>query len=281
MKKHLPLVDYENVHKIDLSLLDDSYQAIIFVGANQEPPKAARNKATSHRFTRVHDLEPARPTDRRPHVGGRAGGRGRRLGVPSASARRPPRRGRRTARHPAFPPRPGPSGDPRTPAHRGPPARQARQPWRFVVVSEMAGTRERAARMADEQRLRQAHQLEPESARRLLDLQLEGAARRRWEWWWACDRRTPAAGVLGRATFPDADLWSCACAIENLWLAARGRGARRGLGDALCDPGRPRGTARAARRRRHPRLALPRLARRAPAGPRPGACRLVASSAAR
>ena len=53
MKKHLLLVDYENVHKIDLSLLDDSYQAIIFVGANQEPPKAARNKATSHRFTRV------------------------------------------------------------------------------------------------------------------------------------------------------------------------------------------------------------------------------------
>jgi nicotinate-nucleotide--dimethylbenzimidazole phosphoribosyltransferase len=34
----------------------------------------------------------------------------------------------------------------------------------------------------------------------------------------------PAAGVLGRATFPDADVWSCACAIENLWLAARADG---------------------------------------------------------
>ena len=31
-------------------------------------------------------------------------------------------------------------------------------------------------------------------------------------------------GVLGRATFPDADLWSCACAIQNLWLAARAEG---------------------------------------------------------
>ena len=40
----------------------------------------------------------------------------------------------------------------------------------------------------------------------------------------ACDRRTPAAGVLGRATFPDADLWSCAAAIENIWLTARAHG---------------------------------------------------------
>ena len=47
------------------------------------------------------------------------------------------------------------------------------QPWRFIVVSEPA-TRERAARMADEQRLRQARQMEPDAARRLLDLQLEG-----------------------------------------------------------------------------------------------------------
>ena len=30
--------------------------------------------------------------------------------------------------------------------------------------------------------------------------------------------------MLGRATFPDADLWSCACAIQNLWLAARAEG---------------------------------------------------------
>ncbi|ROR90290.1 5,6-dimethylbenzimidazole synthase [Nocardioides aurantiacus] len=97
------------------------------------------------------------------------------------------------------------------------------QPWRFVVVSEPA-TRERAARMADEQRLRQAAQLEPDAARRLLDLQLEGIREAPLGVVVACDRRTPAAGVLGRATFPDADLWSCACAIQNLWLAARAEG---------------------------------------------------------
>jgi len=53
MPKHLLLVDYENVHKLDLSSLDDSYRAIIFVGASQNPPKAARNRSTAHRFNRV------------------------------------------------------------------------------------------------------------------------------------------------------------------------------------------------------------------------------------
>lgn len=97
------------------------------------------------------------------------------------------------------------------------------QPWRFVVVRDPA-QREQAAWMADQQRLAQASQLEPESARQLLDLQLEGIREAPLGVVVCCDRRTPAAGVLGRATFPDADLWSCACAIQNLWLAARAEG---------------------------------------------------------
>jgi PIN domain len=53
MSKRLLLVDLENVHKIDLSLLDESYEAIIYVGATQNPPKAAVKAATAHRFRRV------------------------------------------------------------------------------------------------------------------------------------------------------------------------------------------------------------------------------------
>jgi hypothetical protein len=53
MTKTLLLVDFENVPNIDLSLLDDSVEAIVFVGANQNPPKASKKKATAHRFTRV------------------------------------------------------------------------------------------------------------------------------------------------------------------------------------------------------------------------------------
>ncbi|HWU32744.1 MAG TPA: 5,6-dimethylbenzimidazole synthase [Marmoricola sp.] len=106
--------------------------------------------------------------------------------------------------------------------HRAPSVGHS-QPWRFIVVTKPE-VRERAARMADEQRLRQAAQMTPDSARRLLDLQLEGIREAPYGIVVACDRRTPAAGVLGRATFPDADLWSCACAIQNMWLAARSEG---------------------------------------------------------
>jgi nicotinate-nucleotide--dimethylbenzimidazole phosphoribosyltransferase len=97
------------------------------------------------------------------------------------------------------------------------------QPWRFVVVTDPA-IRDRAAVLTDRERLRQASQLEPDAARRLLDLKLEGVRDAPLGVVVCCDRRAPAAGVLGRATFPDADLWSCAAAIQNLWLAARAEG---------------------------------------------------------
>lgn len=101
------------------------------------------------------------------------------------------------------------------------------QPWRFIVVGEPA-TRERAASMADEQRHLQAAAMEPEAGRQLLDLQLEGIREAPLGVVVCCDRRVPPTGVLGRATFTDADMWSCACAIQNLWLAARAEGL--GLG---------------------------------------------------
>lgn len=101
------------------------------------------------------------------------------------------------------------------------------QPWRFLVVREQA-TRDRAALMADRERLRQATLLEPDRAARLLDLALDGIREAPLGVVVACDRRSPPTGVLGRATFADADLWSCACAIQNIWLAARAAGL--GLG---------------------------------------------------
>jgi len=101
------------------------------------------------------------------------------------------------------------------------------QPWRFIVVTEQA-TRDRAALLADRERLRQADQLTPDRRARLLDLQLDGIREAPVGVVVACDRRAAAAGILGRATFADADLWSCACAVQNMWLAARAAGL--GLG---------------------------------------------------
>ena len=57
MTKKLLLVDLENKHKVDLSPLDESFRAIIFVGANQNPPKASKKPSTAHRFSRVDFLK--------------------------------------------------------------------------------------------------------------------------------------------------------------------------------------------------------------------------------
>jgi nicotinate-nucleotide--dimethylbenzimidazole phosphoribosyltransferase len=101
------------------------------------------------------------------------------------------------------------------------------QPWRFIVVQDPR-LRASAAVMADRARLAQARQLDRDSARHLRSLQLEGIREAPVGVVVCCDRRARPAGVLGRATFPDTDLWSCACAIENIWLTARAHGL--GLG---------------------------------------------------
>ena len=97
------------------------------------------------------------------------------------------------------------------------------QPWRFIVVRD-ADTRTKAAWLADQERLAQAAGMDEDSARQLLSLQLEGIREAPLGIVVCCDRRADAAGVLGRATFADSDMWSCACAIQNLWLAARAAG---------------------------------------------------------
>ena len=106
--------------------------------------------------------------------------------------------------------------------HRAPSVGHS-QPWRFIVVRD-ADIRDRAAVMADRERLRQAELLTPDRRAHLLDLQLEGIREAPVGIVVACDRRAPASGVLGRNTFTDADMWSCACAVENMWLTARAHG---------------------------------------------------------
>jgi nicotinate-nucleotide--dimethylbenzimidazole phosphoribosyltransferase len=120
-----------------------------------------------------------------------------------------------------------------TAGHAAPSVGQS-QPWRFIVVTDLQ-LRASAAVMADRARLAQARALDADSARHLLSLQLEGIREAPVGLVVCCDRRARPAGVLGRATFPDADLWSCACAVENIWLTARARGL--GLGwVTLFDP---------------------------------------------
>ena len=113
-----------------------------------------------------------------------------------------------------------------------------RQPWRFLLVTA-AETRERAAVIAERERQRQADLLVEDARRRMLDLQLDGIREAPLGVVVCCDRRAAPAAVLGRATFTDADMWSCACSIENLWLAARAEGL--GLGWVTLVPTRRAG----------------------------------------
>lgn len=52
-RKKLLLVDYENKHHLDLSTLDSSYKAIIFVGHHQPESKLRKKIDSKNRFVRV------------------------------------------------------------------------------------------------------------------------------------------------------------------------------------------------------------------------------------
>jgi len=53
MKATLLLLAYENVPRVDLSVLDDGYRGVILVGKNQQPPTAVKRKESAHRFVSV------------------------------------------------------------------------------------------------------------------------------------------------------------------------------------------------------------------------------------
>ena len=96
------------------------------------------------------------------------------------------------------------------------------QPWRFVVVREEV-TKLRIRALAERERLRQAERMD-ERGRHFLELKVEGIREAPLGLCVLCDRREAPEQVLGRATIPETDLYSTACAVQNLWLAARAEG---------------------------------------------------------
>lgn len=92
------------------------------------------------------------------------------------------------------------------------------QPWRFVRVTD-AALRDGIHALVEEERIATARALgEREEA--FMRLKVEGIRE--------CGELLVAAlcegrerHVFGRRTLPEMDLASCACAIQNMWLAAR------------------------------------------------------------
>jgi 5,6-dimethylbenzimidazole synthase len=106
------------------------------------------------------------------------------------------------------------------------------QPWRFIRITQR-DLRTRIQALVEEERLRTADAL-GERADAFMTLKVEGindcaellvAA--------LMDQREPH--IFGRRTLPEMDLASLACAIQNLWLAARAEGLGMGW-VSLFDP---------------------------------------------
>ncbi|EQM76204.1 5,6-dimethylbenzimidazole synthase [Stutzerimonas stutzeri] len=106
------------------------------------------------------------------------------------------------------------------------------QPWRFIRITR-SDLREAIAEQVDEERQRKAREL-GERGSEFMQLKVEGIRE--------CAELLVVAlmdgrdgHVFGRRTMPEMDLASAACAIQNLWLAARAEGLGMGW-VSLFDP---------------------------------------------
>lgn len=99
------------------------------------------------------------------------------------------------------------------------------QPWRFIRIADRV-MRDAIHALVDEERIQTAHALN-EREDEFMRLKVEGIRE--------CGEVLVAAlmdgrerHVFGRRTLPEMDLASVACAIQNMWLAARAEGVGMG-----------------------------------------------------
>lgn len=108
------------------------------------------------------------------------------------------------------------------------------QPWRFVVVRDVA-TRARVRAAFDEANAAAAI-YDGARGERYAGLRLQGIVEAPVNVCVVCDDDPPRGHGLGRQTMPETARYSTVCAIQNLWLAARVEGL--GVGwVSIVDPG--------------------------------------------
>ena len=97
------------------------------------------------------------------------------------------------------------------------------QPWNFIVVRDPAV---KARVHADFAQANEEAKAQFEGERKALysRLKLEGIREAPINLCITCDRERSGPVVLGRTHIPTMDLYSCVCAVQNLWLAARAEG---------------------------------------------------------
>lgn len=97
------------------------------------------------------------------------------------------------------------------------------QPWNFVIVRDDAKRRE-VHELFSRANAEAANMFDGPRQALYRSLKLEGILTAPLGVCVTCDRSRGGNVVLGRTHQPDVDLYSVACAIQNLWLAARAEG---------------------------------------------------------
>jgi 5,6-dimethylbenzimidazole synthase len=106
------------------------------------------------------------------------------------------------------------------------------QPWRFVRIASLE-LRQQLHQLVEQERVLTAQAL-GEREEDFMRLKVEGLLEAA-ELWVVALAEGREAHVFGRRTLPQMDLASAACAIQNLWLAARAEGLGMGW-VSLFDP---------------------------------------------
>ncbi len=111
-------------------------------------------------------------------------------------------------------------------AHQGPSV-GFMQPWSFILI-RAAKTKQALHRVVDRERRAAALHFTGERQNHYLHLKLEGLLQAPLTVCVTCDPTRGGRHVIGRNSIAETDLLSTACAIENLWLAARAEGVAMG-----------------------------------------------------
>src|ERR1700677_113047 len=97
------------------------------------------------------------------------------------------------------------------------------QPWRFIVVRDLAVRRKvhEIFLRANEQALAS---YDGEQHQNYAGMKLEGILEAPQNLCIVCDSQSSQGHQLGRRTMPETAIYSAVCAVQNLWLAARAEG---------------------------------------------------------
>jgi 5,6-dimethylbenzimidazole synthase len=97
------------------------------------------------------------------------------------------------------------------------------QPWRFIVIRDLA-VRQAIHEIFLDANRQARDSYEGKQQKNYAGMKLEGILEAPQNLCIVCDSQSSQGHQLGRRTMPETALYSAVCAIQNLWLAARAEG---------------------------------------------------------